>query len=159
MRQDASSGFSLVEVVIGTALITLALVGLAGAYSLYLKVGLTNTDSLKAELLAEEGIEAISLLRGASWSNLTSLTVGVPYYLSWNGSAWVTTTTPLLIDGIFTRTVVLGDLYRRTSDKDIIAVSSPDAKSLDADIKLVTVRVTAAGVNTSLQTYLANIFK
>jgi len=156
---NSQRGFSLVEVVIGTALIALALVGLAGAFSFYLKVGLKNTDALKGAFLAEEGVEAVTLLRDASWSNLSLLATGTPYYLSWNGSAWVATTTPALIDGIFTRTITLGDLYRRTSDKDIVATSSPDAKTLDTDIKQVTVRVTAAGVDTSLQTYLANIFK
>ncbi len=159
MKRNPQCGFSLVEVVIGTALITLALVGLAGAFSFYLKAGLKNNDTLKATLLAEEGVEAAVLLRDASWNNFSSLATGTPYYLSWNGSIWVSTTTPVLIDGAFTRTMTLGDLYRRTSDQDIVATSSPDTKTLDADIKQVTVRVTAADIDTSLQTYLANIFK
>ncbi len=54
MKRTPQLGFSLVEVVIGTALITLALVGLAGAFSFYLKAGLKNNDKLKATLLAEE---------------------------------------------------------------------------------------------------------
>ena len=152
-------GFSLVEAVIGTALILLALVGLFAAYSFYLKAGLRNTASLQATFLAEEGMETVRLLRDGAWSNLSSLATATPYHLSWNAGAWSATTTVVLIDGVFTRTVILDEVYRRVGDKDIVATTSPDAKTLDPDIKRVTVSVSATGVTTRLVTYLANMYK
>jgi len=156
------AGISLVEVVIGTALILLSLVGLASAYSFYLKAGLKNTANLKAAFLLQEGVEAVTLLRDTSWSSFSALTAGAAYYLYWNGSAWVATTTPALVDAIFTRTFTLDTVYRRTADKDIVASSSPDAKSEDAGTRLLTVRVTASSspaLNKQVQTYLTNLFE
>lgn len=153
------AGISLVEVVIGTALILLSLVGLTGAYSFYLKAGLKNTDTLKAAFLLQEGVEAVTLLRDDAWSNLSPLTPGVSYYLSWNGTTWVATTAEALIDGAFRRTVILDDVYRRDSDKDIVASTSPDSKAIDPNTKQVTVRVTAGGVDQPLSTYLTNLFE
>lgn len=157
-----SSGFSLVEVIIGTALILLSLTGLTAAYSFYLKAGLKNTDTLKATFLLQEGVEVATLLRDTSWSSFSALTSGTRYHLSWNGSMWVATTTPVLVDSIFTRTIQLDDVYRRNSDKDIVASTSPDAKSLDASTKKLTVRVTASStppLNKQIQTYLTNLFE
>src|SRR3989344_5716978 len=119
--KGCASGISLVEVVIGTALILLSLVGLVGAYSFYLRAGVRNTDALKAAFLLEEGAEAAILLRDDSWSNLSSLTLNTPYHLSWNGSTWVTTAVPAVVDGVFSRTLTLFPVYRRDSDKDIVA--------------------------------------
>ncbi|MDO8564681.1 MAG: hypothetical protein Q7R88_01670 [bacterium] len=153
-------GISLVEVVIGTALILLSLVGLTGAYSFYLRAGLRNTDTLKAAFLLEEGVEAAVLLRDSAWSNLSSLSPNTPYHLFWTGSSFVTTTTVQIIDGTFTRTVALYPVYRRDSDKDIVASTSPESKAIDAGIKEVVVSVTGPnGLSKELRTHLANLFE
>lgn len=152
-------GMSLVEIIIGTALIVSALIGLFGAFSFYLRAGFRNTDALQAVFLAEEGVEAMTLLRDESWSNLSTLTTGTWYGLQWNGAKWVATTTVLLIDGVFSRTFLLDGVYRRDFDKDIIASTSPGAKTLDPNIKRVTVRVSRDGLNQQLITYLANLFE
>ncbi len=156
-------GISLVEVVIGTALILLALTGMVSAYSFYLKAGLKNTDHLKSVFLLQEGVEAVTLLRDDTWSNLSSLATGTPYYLSWNGTKWVGTTTATLIDTVFTRTVTLDSVYRKTAGQDIVASSSPDAKALDANARKLTVKVSwgTAGAMQSKQvvTFLTNLFE
>ncbi|TSC57914.1 MAG: Uncharacterized protein Greene041679_224 [Parcubacteria group bacterium Greene0416_79] len=153
-------GFSLVEVVIGAALILLSLIGLITAYSFYLKAGLKNTDRVKAAFLLEEGVEAVLLLRDGAWSNLSSLTGGTWYYLAWNGSSWSATTTETVVDSVFTRTFRIDEVYRRDSDKDIVASTSPAAKSVDQNTKRVTVRVaTDEGVTGELATYLTNLFE
>jgi hypothetical protein len=130
----------LIEIVIGGALILLSLVGLIGAYTFYLNAGLRSADTLKASFLLQEGVEAVTLMRDASWSNLSSLSSGMSYYLAWNGSTWVSTTTATTTDG-FTRIFWLDDVYRRNSDRDIVDATSPDAKSLDAGTKKLTLRV------------------
>src|SRR3989338_7515749 len=108
-RSALNAGFSLVEVLIGTALILLSLTGLVTGYSFYLKAGLKNTDALKAAFLLQEGAEAVTLLRDDAWSTLSSLAVGVPYYLSWNGTTWVATSTATTTDALFTRTFTLDE--------------------------------------------------
>ncbi|PIQ68974.1 MAG: hypothetical protein COV91_01265 [Candidatus Taylorbacteria bacterium CG11_big_fil_rev_8_21_14_0_20_46_11] len=152
-------GFSLIEVVIGVTLITLSLVGLTGAYSFYIKAGLRNTDSLKSSFLLQEGVESVTLMRDDAWSNLSALTPGNWYHLEWNGNMWKSTTSPQVIDSLFTRTFTLDAVYRRTSDTDIVASSSPDTKSLDPNIKKLTVRVTTDAIDKQVVTYLTNLFE
>ncbi len=158
--KGCSSGVSLVEVVIGTALILISLVGLTGAYSFYLRAGLRNTDTLKGAFLLEEGVEAMTLMRDEAWSNLSSLALDTPYYLAWNGSRFATSTSEVPIDAVFRRTVTLSSVYRRDSDKDIVASTSPDAKAVDPNIKEIVVRVSGPNNrNQEFRTYLANLFE
>ncbi len=155
-------GMSLVEVVVGTALILIALIGLVNAYSFYLKAGFKNTDELKASFLLQEGVEGVTLIRDDGWGSLSALTSGTPYFLSWNGTKWVATTTEVLVGGMFRRTVTLEDVYRRDSDKDIVATTSVEAKSLDPFTKKLTVVVsgtTASTTKTETVTYLTNLFE
>lgn len=156
-------GISLVEVVVGTALILLTLTGLTTAYSFYLKAGLRNTNHLKSALLLQEGVEAVTLMRDGAWSNLSTLTIGTPYYLSWNGSMWVATTAPNSVDSVFLRTVKLASVYRKTAGSDIVDVGAPDAKSLDANARKLTVTVVWGTASTTqskqMVTYLTNIFE
>ncbi len=161
-RYFFTRGVSLVEVIVGTSLIMLSLTGLIGAYSFYLKAGLQNTDHLKSVFLLQEGVETVTLMRDDSWSNLSSLTSGTWYYLSWNGSKWVSTTTESVIDGTFKRAVKLEDVYRKNSGQDIVNVSAPDPKTLDGNTKKVTVRVTASStplLDKQVVTYLTNLFE
>lgn len=156
-------GFSLVEVVIGTALILLSLTGLVAGYSFYLKAGLRNTDNLKAAFLLQEGVEAATLLRDSGWNNLSSLTVGTPYYLSWSGTNFAATSAATTTDGVFVRTLTFDAVYRRDSDKDIAAMSSPDAKTLDVNTKKLTVQVSWGTASSAEErqviTYLTNLFE
>jgi hypothetical protein len=158
------AGISMVEIIIGTALILLSLTGLTAAYSFYLKAGLKNTDNLKAAFLLQEGVEAATLLRDDGWNAFASLSTGTPYYLFWENAKWNATTTATTTDGVFSRTVVFDDVYRRNSDKDIVPQTSGEVKSLDAGTKRVTVRVFVVGAATttldrSIVTYLANLFE
>lgn len=163
-RSTINAGFSLVEVLIGTALILFSLTSLTAAYSFYLQAGLKNTDRLKAALLLQEGVEAATLLRDNSWNSLAALTPGTPYHFSWNGTGWAPTTTPVLIDNALYRTATIENVYRRDSDKDIVPVASGDPKSLDSGTKKITVRVfmingATTTLNASVVTYLANLFE
>lgn len=153
------AGFSLVEVVIGAALILLSVTGLVTTYSFYLKAGLKNIDSLKAAFLLQEGVEAATLMRDNSWNSIASLSTTTSYYLYWNGLMWTTTTTPQVIDSLFYRTLTFKDVYRRTSDKDIVSASSTDPKTVDTAARKLTVRVTAQNLDTQIVTYLMNLFE
>ena len=155
----ARAGFGLVEVVIGTAIISITIVGMLAAFNLFLRASLGHTARAQASFLAEEGLEATRFIRDAGWTNVTNLATGTPYYLTMSGSAWAASVTATTSLGSFSRTVTLGDVYRRMSDHDIVDISSPDAKALDADARRVVSRVVGRGVDLSLTTYLTNVFK
>lgn len=154
-----ASGFSLVEVVLGASLVLLALSGLITAYVFYFRAGLRNTPELQAAFLLQEGVEAVTLMRDEAWANLASFSPETPYFLSWNGAKWTATASETLINGAFRRTATISEVYRRMSDKDIVASTSPDVKAVDSGTRQLTVRVTAPGVDRTLTTYLTNLFE
>src|SRR3989344_8554162 len=74
-------GVSLVEVVIATALLFLALTGLVTAYNMFVRVGVTTMKTIQATYLLEEGVEAVVSLRDFGWAgNIANLTSNSNYY-------------------------------------------------------------------------------
>lgn len=157
-------GLGLMEIVVGTAIISMSLVGLVTAFNVFVRAGLSNTNKTQATYIMEEGIEALRYLRDGGWSsNISSLSKGTPYYFTFDGSNWGTTITKALIDNKFDRTVVLKDVYRRNSDDDIVDISSGDPKTLDPDTIQATVDVSWSGSgiasgNVNATLYLTNFF-
>ncbi len=155
----AKRGFSLVEVIVGTSLIFFSITGLVAVYAGYLRVGFKTTDTVKAVLLLQEGVEGVTLLRDESWNSFASLTALQWYYLGWNGTKWFATTTATTTDSHFVRTFMLENVYRAQEGHDIVSASSTIVHALDADTKKLTVRVTALGVAKEATTYLTNLFE
>lgn len=159
------NGFSVVEILVAIAVLLASFVSVITAFQVAARHGRGTLENIQAAALAEEGVEAVTTLRDAGWNNLSSLITGTAYGLVFNGAVWATTLIPQPIDGIFRRTIVLDDVYRRNSDKDIVASSSPDAKSIDSGTKKVTVRVSWATTTPSgggervMETYLMNLFE
>jgi type II secretory pathway pseudopilin PulG len=156
-------GFGLVEAIIAISIIVSALAGAVSAHRRFVTVTLQNTSQVKAHYLAEEGLEIARYLRDQGWAGtFAALTNGVSYHLVFATTTgmWQATTTSQIIDGVFERTLTLEPVYRRTSDDDIVASTSPDIKAIDPDIRTVTVRVSASGTpDLVLSTYLANLFE
>lgn len=135
-------GLGLMEIVIGISIISLSLVGLVTAFNVFMRAGLSNTNKIQATYIMEEGLEAIRYLRDSGWaSNISSLTSGTPYYITFDGSNWSTNATKTLIDNKFERNITIADVYRRNLDDDIIDISSPDPKTLDPNTKKATIGV------------------
>lgn len=160
-----TKGFSIVEILVAVAVLLASFVSVITAFQVAARHGRGTMEQMQAAALAEEGIETVITLRDAGWSNLSSLTTGTSYDLVFSGTAWATTLTPQLIDGVFRRSVVLDDVYRRNSDKDIVVSTSPDAKTIDTETKKVTVRVSWATTTPSgggervMETYVMNLFE
>ncbi|MDP3735641.1 MAG: prepilin-type N-terminal cleavage/methylation domain-containing protein [bacterium] len=134
-------GFSLVEVVVGSAIILIVLGGLIAAFTRYAATLFRTTDRVQATYLAEEGIEVARILRDASWTSFAALTLDTPYRLALSSGVWEATTSEALIDGAFDRTMTLQSVYRRTSDSDIVASTSLASKAIDPDARYVLVRL------------------
>ena len=153
----ASRGFALVEALVAAAILSSVLAFSVGAYLLAAQTAGTNGPGVEATYLADEGVEAMRLLRDSGWSaNIATLTSGTPYYLSWNGTTWTTTSANTYIDGVFERSVTLSDVYRDAND-DIAA-----SGTLDPNAKQVTVTVSwlqgSATSTRTLTAYITNLF-
>jgi len=151
-------GFSLVEVIVAASIISVFLVSLIGAYNLFLTLSLSNVHKVKATFLAEEGVEAVKILRDSSWAtSIFPLASGTPYYLEFTPSLWSVTTTPFLVDSLYDRRVFFEDVYRDGAG-DIV----DSGGTFDSGTKKVTVTVEwqerGATSNKVIPTYITNLF-
>jgi Tfp pilus assembly protein PilE len=128
--QSSSKGMSILEIVIGSAIILILTTAIAGAWQTYLTVTRLSNERTQAALLIEEAAEALQFLRDTSWaSNIATLTVDIPYYLTWNGSTYVMSTVAPVATSSFTRRIVLSTLRRDSQDNIIPSGGSEDPKS------------------------------
>ncbi|OHA38762.1 MAG: hypothetical protein A3G03_02330 [Candidatus Taylorbacteria bacterium RIFCSPLOWO2_12_FULL_44_15c] len=156
MKKNKKTGMSLVEVIVGAAVTTLILSGLIAAYQLYFKTALANLRHVQAAFLAEESAEALRFLRDGGWSNLSSLTAGATYYLTFYNGNWQATTSNIFVDGIFERKFVLNNVYRDVAD-DIAPTGTLDLNTKKAVITLAWNNGLAT-TSKSLEFYLTNFF-
>ncbi len=148
---------SIVEVILASALIAAALISVIAVAGRSLEISRRSLHLYQASLVLEEGAESVRTIRDNAWTNISGLTSGTTYYLSYASGAWSLSTTPSTVD-IFTRTVTLSDVYRNATTQDIVSTGGV----LDSGTKLVTVSVTwNEGTTTMTKTlpfYIAKIF-
>jgi hypothetical protein len=155
-----TKGFSLFEIVIGSAIMSLSVLGIFIAISSALGNGLATTDKVQAVLYAEEGLEALRHIRDIGWANIGDPADGTVYYLSTTTTAWATSSSPTpLLDGIFDRTVTILDVYRRDSDDDIVPSGDPAPKTIDPNTRKIVSSVSFGSEQVVLTSYLANLFE
>ncbi len=157
--KNTSSGLSLVEVIVGAAIIGTSVISIVGIYGGLTKLSYRNTPRVQAAMLAEEGTEALKTMRDSGWtSQIASLTVGSTYRLAWTGGSWKATTSSALIDNAFDRTFVLSDVNRDSVTFNVVTSGGV----LDTSTKKATVTVAwrddGATTTKSLETYLFNTF-
>jgi type II secretory pathway pseudopilin PulG len=156
---EINKGFGLVEVVIGVAIISIAVLAIMGVFQKALILTSSTTRSTQAAFLAEEGIEAVKILRDTSWDdNIDILSEGTDYYLSFSTTTgWSAGTEVVVIDGIFYRSFQIEDVYRNAITDDI-----EGAGTEDPDTKKITVSVSWYERNSTttrlISTYITNIF-
>src|SRR3989339_536874 len=85
---DKTKGSGFVELIIGLSIIFVALTSVVSSYNFFFKVAKNNTKVIKAEFLLEEGVEVLKFVRDSDWTNISSLSSGSDYYLSFDGSLW-----------------------------------------------------------------------
>lgn len=151
-----TKGIALVEIVVVVAMIGLTIFSLYELVVVSRAAQARELRRIQAVSLAQEGLEAVRIIRDQSWSaNLASLSVGTNYYATLSGSSWtLTTTNPGPIDGLYNRTIVFANVNRDAND-NISTVGSEDD-----DTRQVTASVTwvERGNNrtVSLATYITN---
>ncbi len=160
--KNSDKGFTILEVLIGASIMLLITTGILSSYVLYLQASGSNTQSIQAAFLLEEGVEGMKSIRDAGWTaNIVPLTTGTPYYLSWGvaSSAWQTTTVSTSTDG-FVRKIILYPAYRDVNS-NLVSSTTPGAV-VDTGTRQLNVTLAWSYKNStstrSIMTYISNIF-
>lgn len=150
-------GAGLIEVVIASGIVMLLFSGIVSVFNFYLRRSINTTDNVKAEILSEEGLEALRVVRDSGFSNISSLSRNTDHYLEFNGSTFVSTTTAEIVDEVFYRKFRVYDVYRDAS------LNISESGTLDSDIIKCTVFVSwlenGATTTRELSTYLGNVLE
>jgi Tfp pilus assembly protein PilV len=155
--KNQQKGFLVVEILVAASIITLTILSATVVAQKSIYVSRQALNATQAAYLLEEGAEAVRVHRDNAWSNISSMTVGTNYYPVFSGGAWTFPTSASTI-GIFTRKVVLSNVNRDNTTKDIVTSGG----TVDTGTKLVTVTISwNEGINVITKTlpfYITNIF-
>ena len=151
-----TSGFGLMEIIISITLISVSLFAFATVSRIAFRAVLESSDRQRGGFLLEEGFEAIKTIRDDGWTNISSLTLDMSYHLVFSGGTWSATTSSQLIDGIFTRTFMLGEVFRNASD-NIASSGTSDPGTRRMEIE-VTWEERGDERTMSAVSYITNIF-
>ncbi len=127
---------SLIEIVIASAIIATSVLSIVVAINFFLKLSFSNSKEVGAVLLLEETSEAVQLIRDKGWSNISGTNPSIKYHIYWSTSDYFTTTTPQLINEIYTRTVQFQNVGRDAND-DIVSsggTNDPNTKKVLIEI-------------------------
>jgi Tfp pilus assembly protein PilV len=134
MKFKKNSGSSLIEVLVVATILSVVSLTFLGSFAIISRFHEKNMYIIKSQLLAEEGMEALRLIKSNNWNIFT---MGVKdQYLSVASSTWMTTTTPEIIDGIFYRRF-FASTVGRDANGDIVQ----NGGSADPNIYKVYVQV------------------
>lgn len=113
----SQKGFSIIEIIVGSAIITVAGLAIILGTLSYIEISAKNSHNVQTALLFEETGEAIQFLRDKSWSsNIGNKNLNTDYYLTWDGNTYSLTTTPSLYQGTYARTVRFQNVERDAND-------------------------------------------
>lgn len=152
-------GFSVAEAVVAAAILVTGMTAVLAAYTAYDRASSAVLSSVQASTLAEQGLEAVGLLRDMSWSaTLGSFATGTPYFVVETDGAWSATTTPTMVDGAFYRTVTFTDAMRDV-DGNLVAqgTADPHARLVTSAVSWWSASKNATSTVT-LQAYLTDLF-
>lgn len=150
-------GFSVVEIIVGAAIVAVVVTGIASAWSFYEKLAGQSVRQAQADLLIEEGAEALQYLRDKGWSsNIAPLSTNTTYYIVWNGTDYVATTTQTASNG-YARTLKLAAIYRDASD-NIAASGTVDPDTLLATLSAYPTAIATGTPVMQAQTLIHNVF-
>lgn len=156
MKIKRETGSTLIEVVVVVAILAAVSLAFLGALAAISGFHEKNTSAIKAELLAEEGMEALRFIKEGGWDSLASLSTGEDHYLTLSPSSWNLSPSPEVIDGRFLRSF---RVYQVSRDASFDIVSNGGA--IDPDTLLLEVKVDwnwkGATTTSSYQSYITNI--
>ena len=155
-----NKGFSLVEILIGSSIICVSLILIVNLETGISKIGFNSMNRVQAGMLAEEGIISVKNMRNSSWQNISVLNNDIPYRLYWDQSSngWKATTSAVLIDNSFDRTVTFSAVNRDAGTFDVVSsggVVDNDTRKFVVDVSWQDYNGTSTR---SVSSYVYNIF-
>lgn len=154
-------GFGILEIVIASAVVGVSIFSLSAAAVLSNRLQIQSIEKIRANFLAEEGVEAMRFLRDKSWDvNLANLSSGANYYLGFSTttSIWSIGATPSThIDSIFERKISVESVYRDLNDNIVSFGGAEDINSKKINV-VVSWSERGATSTVQLSTYLSDIF-
>ena len=162
-RTCNKSGFGMVEILVAVFIFSLILGSLIAASNSYLSSAADNLRSTEAAYLAEEGVEAVKIIRDTGWANINAIPDNIDYYLYFNEASstnkiWNATSTFSQSDQTFIRSFRLYSVYRDSNGRIIT-----EGGTLDPNSKKVSVSVSwpsREGTTTkNLYAYITNILE
>ena len=157
-KNKHAEGLGALEVIVGVAIITFALLGIVASYNRFIASTTRNTREIQAAYLLAEGIEAMRSLRDEGWtSSIAVLSPGVSYHLALSGLVWTSTLTPaVFIDGVFDRTVIVENVLRDVNDDiAVLGTADPNTRKITVTVAWFLGKATSTR---QVATYLTNIF-
>jgi len=136
IRSQSESGSGLIEVVVAAAVVSLVALSFLGTFASLSRFHQRDMLAIKGQLLAEEGLEALRLMKSADWSVLSSIPVGQTRYLALAPAAWSATTTPEIVDGVFSRSFRLSSVARDSLDSIASSGGTVDPETLLAEVSV-----------------------
>jgi Tfp pilus assembly protein PilV len=145
-------GVGLLEILIASVVIVIGLLAIISFLIFSRGITFRVARNTEATSFAEEAIEAVRSMRDESWSSVS--TPGT-YYPEIVGNKWtLSVTDPGLLNNLYTRTVVIGDVQRDANDD----ISSSGAS--DSNTKKITATVSwqesSSNRQVVLTTYITN---
>ncbi|PIR06882.1 MAG: hypothetical protein COV55_02135 [Candidatus Komeilibacteria bacterium CG11_big_fil_rev_8_21_14_0_20_36_20] len=127
-------GFSLVELLVAISFMSVIIVLIFGLTAFNSKLGKLNEERTQALLYASEAMEAIKLI---NWNDLAA----GDYYPTIQGNVWNLIAGSDLINGKFTRTIVIDNVYRANSTNGTVYGPIMEMGFFDPDTKKITARL------------------
>lgn len=157
-RFKRENGFGLVEIIVGSALISATLFALLGVAANAVRLSRETARLTQASFLVEEGIEAVKTIRDRGWTqNIMPLTTGSTYYISFATTTWQTTTTPEIVNDIFHRSFTL-DAVDRSSSDDIASSGTNDPNTRKVSVTVWWIGGRQTTTTEEAATYITNFF-
>ena len=152
-KNQQQNGITIIEILIGTSILTLVLAFISYTLLLFLDTSDLALEQTQALYLAEEGQELMRYLRDENWQTIADLTEGSAYYFDIATSTISLSSTPEVIDGTFTRAIVVDEL-RRDGDDDFVESGG----TIDNGGRVVTVTVSWDSRDVVLTSILTNLY-
>jgi type II secretory pathway pseudopilin PulG len=153
-------GISIIEILVVSSIIAIALTSILGLASFALRVSNRTQETVRANFLAKEIIEAARAVRGGTdWSTdgLGAFSPGSPYHPELQATAtadkWILATGEETV-GIYKRKIVFDKVSRDLASKNI--EPTYNQANDDPDTRKITATVSWQKQKVEITTYLTN---
>src|SRR3990167_11209677 len=126
LNKFSSKGFGLIEIIIGSTILTVSLIAISTYFQKSLQLSQDSAKTVQASFILEEGIEVVKFFRDTSWQNISGMTANTSYYFQFDGTKWATTTSNVLTDNVFERKLVINNVSRDANDDIVSSGGSND---------------------------------